>query len=911
MIKEIKYKGLSAQPSDYECPDSDLAVSLNLINRDGNIAAISQPRQILTLFEDETLLFIHKVQQGNQNYILAQRNSESTFDIFWIKYTPQLENTEFAIPICRKVQKILCVEAVGNTLILALEDGLHYLLWKNATYVSLGDRPPFLTIDFGMCRVGNMSNSEEFSIPASCSPSWNGRRGMATKEDLASMTQMVYSLLNPAIAENVSSQGLFYQPFFVRYAYRLYDGSYCWHSAPILMLPTVTPPLIKYSDNGTTQVDDSSGEPASTVNASFTLDVNYFALAYRIISETALKNWEDIIAGVDIFVTPPIYTYDQSKDLAYRPVGDLRSILFSLYDWNPEDLSARANNALRPSSVFVGHYALDMAAKYEDHYKATAYSSGASKYILIPQNQKFHSNIRDAHEFYKIAEIGLSDLESMSSMQRLKLLYTDLSTLVTRERMSDDFQSHCRFRPTLLYGFNSRLNMSGLTIYPARPFTLRSSTQFSNSSAQIDCPKITVWTRKDGIRCHAVHIGKNNLDDDTISRLKDNFPRYIFYPDASAYKMEISIDDNNVFTLDLTPHDFLNGAYYYRADFGPDPIPLNAKSEDKLCPTSVLLRSKIYTSEVNNPFIFPPTGVNTVGTGEILGISSAAKALSQGQFGQFPLYAFSSEGIWALQTNSTGSYSAIQPISRDVCSNPSAITQIDSAVLFPTNRGIMLIEGSQPQCISETINTDFPFQAFSMPAMDTLCKNLSTLAFPDFSLAPFSRFLKDCGMIYDYNHQQIILFSKVYPYAYVYSLRSRLWGTMISDFQSPVKAYPEALAVNTSHRIVDFSQKDSEILTGLLVTRPLKLEAPDMLKTVDTVIQRGNFAKGHVQSLLYGSRDLINWHLVWTSKDHFMRGFRGTPYKYFRIACVTSLSEDESIAGASVQFTPRLTNQPR
>ena len=34
MIKEIQYKGYATEPSDYECPDGQLATSLNLINED-------------------------------------------------------------------------------------------------------------------------------------------------------------------------------------------------------------------------------------------------------------------------------------------------------------------------------------------------------------------------------------------------------------------------------------------------------------------------------------------------------------------------------------------------------------------------------------------------------------------------------------------------------------------------------------------------------------------------------------------------------------------------------------------------------------------------------------------------------------------------------------------------------------
>lgn len=166
-------------------------------------------------------------------------------------------------------------------------------------------------------------------------------------------------------------------------------------------------------------------------------------------------------------------------------------------------------------------------------------------------------------------------------------------------------------------------------------------------------------------------------------------------------------------------------------------------------------------------------------------------------------------------------------------------------------------------------------------------------------------------MVYDYPHQRIIVFNKDYRYAYVLSLKSNLWGIIHSTLSYGINSYPEALAVNSNGGMVNFSLKDNCSLPGLLVTRPLKLDAKDVLKTIDTVIQRGNFRKGHVQSVLYGSRDILHWHLVWSSTNHYLRGFRGTPYKYFRIALLCNFAPDESISGASIQFTPRLTNQLR
>lgn len=113
------------------------------------------------------------------------------------------------------------------------------------------------------------------------------------------------------------------------------------------------------------------------------------------------------------------------------------------------------------------------------------------------------------------------------------------------------------------------------------------------------------------------------------------------------------------------------------------------------------------------------------------------------------------------------------------------------------------------------------------------------------------------------------------------------------------------------NKLVSFSGTAGDESKGLYVTRPLKLEAADVHKTISALIQRGHFQRGDVATVLYGSRDLRNWQLVWSGKDQYLRGFRGTPYKYFRIAGVAKLTDGKSIFGASVNFEPRHNNQLR
>ena len=334
------------------------------------------------------------------------------------------------------------------------------------------------------------------------------------------------------------------------------------------------------------------------------------------------------------------------------------------------------------------------------------------------------------------------------------------------------------------------------------------------------------------------------------------------------------------------------------------------------------LPNKIYTSVVNNPFVFPVTMINTVGTGRIIGLASATKALSEGQFGQFPLYAFTTDGVWSLEVSKEGTYSAKNPTTRDVCTNKDSITQTDENVLFATDRGIMLLSGSQALCITDTIFAEKPFNVLELPHIEQVHAKLGHDADSCIPTKPLLGFLEGCQMVFDYIHQRITIFNPktetvngttkpLYTYAYVYSLKSKQWGMMYSTLLATVNSYPDALAMTNDYRLVSFDQTDETVCKGLFITRPLKFDAPDIHKTISSLIQRGHFQRGDVGTVLYGSRDLYSWHLVWSSKDHFLRGFRGTPYKYFRIAGLTALTDGKSIFGASVNFETRHTNQIR
>lgn len=894
MNTEIKYSGYTAQPSDYECPDGTLAVSLNLICEDGHIKPLPTPADArLTLQQNERILLVHEVAD-RKHYILARENptSPTQSQILWLNAKNET-NTDNATPITH-VAPLLDTAVIGNVVALATTDGLRFLRWDETNYTLMSSVLPRISIDFGV--MNELLHDEPF-LPH-LTVTLPGRTSF-TPEEYKQYSTTILEFVNAEI-NKLQKDGLFCQPFFVRWAYRLYDGSHIGHSAPILMLPRVFPPLLKTYD--TNQSDNTVG---------LTFYEAGTRLNYRILNHNLdeLEKWAEIIDGIDIFVSSQIHTYSPLKENTVNvgsvPLGHHLNV-------NRVDYATNKN----AETVFQGCYAPhadSISAKYANDLHST--TDPTTILGINRDNIRFFEDLSRAHTFYKVAHIPLKDIKPTNNLVPVKFLDQAFVSLLTNELLEDDFNSHRELIPSSLYAYNSRLNLANIKARPAEPLPLRSCAQFINPEGDgvgfNPIKTITVWSKHNGTICKRVHAC-SDTEADGFYWFASAFPRYIFYPDATAFKMALTTTNDETYTLDLTPHDFLNGAYYLDRLLNASPIPAQASPATAPAADTIHMPSSVYTSEINNPWIFPPSLATTAGHGQIYGICSAAKALSQGQFGQFPLYAFTSDGIWALDVSSTGTYSARQPISRDICLGPESITQIDSAVLFASNRGIMLLSGSQTQCISEPIHTDYPFSISSLPSLPRLLNMVGVSQPRSFQMAPFSEFLKECRMIYDYTHQRVIVFSPSRSYAYVYSMKSQQWMlSSSSNIRCSVSSYPQALALTHNGHLIDFSQPSTDYHKGLLVTRPLKLSEPNVHKTINTVIQRGNFQTGNVQTLLYGSRDIANWHLISSSQNHILRGLHGSPYKYFRLALLCALSPHESILGASLQFTPRLTNRQR
>lgn len=1019
MNKEIKYSGFTAVPSGYECADGELAAALNIIPEDGEMHPVMPPVAVATLASGQSALFIHKTGDTREHYILLQSTAE---DDGSLSYSIVCEDAEL-LPL-ETGETVRDVNAIGDVLLVSTSLHLHFLRYKDGSYVYLGTELPKVDMTFALtAKLVSKKHTAKltFSDISSAENTWTEytsaqfdskdattiesayrvipikfgnplvknteyriylegtgvqfvvlyarKAGSTQYEQIAPVVynnkyrtfkltadyQSDYYLnwanaaytthstgyvrifqgftntvdgkvvtynednynalmaaVNKFVNEQATQQNRFIHPFFVRYALRLADGSHARLSDPVLLVPNSGyAPFVNYKDGSA--------------------DVNLYAFIAQLqyaFDSSIDERWRDFVSGVDVFASSPIYPYRQGDNFnaaenrfAYAIINKdkaLDQITGSSYGY------CNLPNALEGTEYAYGKHDLCSVAKAVLGFGDTTTQTDW-RVVRVAAADDVMETARKTGSFYLIRSFEFDDVKpeydimDQRMFREIDMKDGVLASLVTREALSDDMLSNCTFSNARLTAYNQRMHLFDFSLthaVPSKPSMLIGYTQDTDSNSIGTLCRVQVFIRTS----KGNRVVERVVDTTNEKEYAVDIP-WFYYPHNGAYQavlayMTASGTVVNTSTLVLKQHSVLNGAYWMADSFDDTVAPDGQTSSytPATADTVSLYPNSVLQSEASMPFVFPSSLMATLGVERIEAMAAAVKALSQGQFGQFPLYAFTSEGVWALEVSATGTYSAKQPVTRDVCSNWEAIAQLDTAVVYPTDRGLMLLSGSQTVCISDAIAAERPFNVLSLPGFSTLHTMMGHSSDSCLPTLAFSKFLAQCRMLYDYVHQRLFVYAPSVSYAYVYSLRSQRWGMAVSSIQSGLNSYPEALAVNAANEIVNFS-KDSDdegaAVSCLYATRPLKLDAPDFLKTIDSVIQRGMFTKGCVNTVLYGSRDLTHWHLVWSSRDHRLSGFRGSPYKFFRIAGVAVLKEGECLSGASVQFTARQTNKPR
>ena len=910
--QEVIFKGLTNSPSDYDCQDGELATCLNLINEDGALHPIHQPvvaEPNITLPNDScSIRYVHNVTHENKNhshYIVNCTNS-SPYSWYWTEKggdgTPhELNLGDF---------KVNSVTAIGNIICFVGDKNILYAFWNKDSYNIFNKNAFNYTFS-----VTNTSGVEVDAIAQlgddfqGCF--WTSSFGSQDYDNLIfegtkpngnkTIWNAIDSMINKAMSENGNTY--FKYLVFGVVALRLYDGTYSNISNLFVLCP-------KESLNNSFYYNADKETIKNTEYYKFVRASGYIH-RHRINVQLDLTGIEDFVQGVDVFLT-------KGTDFLYLDKG---------YDATSTET---VNNSKKRKGT-ITFERLKRSSLYREFDNLTFYHS---VYITKEDLGKDIDllNVQGTEE-----SLSLADMERTSIGSSCAITYNNRLHLANIQNYINDI-----FSPNPIYKFE--LNSSA-TIFPVE----KVNTILGN---YMDVPLTDEgW----------YDLEKQSSDTAEVIAIIDNKYYYkatVQYPlnpifvvpfqDAKSVKLYIKhkgklMDEIGFRNINLHQSETFGMSYYiFNAENGIFSFMqkyelsnkggvLTRRQGDTFTSTSSnfydeasqkcdsdgakieQLASLIKVSEAENPLVFPAKNSVQVGSSIILALAANTRPISEGQFGEAPLYAFTDEGVWVLMLSGEGTYVARQPANREICSNPNGILQIDDAVLYPTNRGIMMQQGRNSICITDQLD-GYPFNFMEMKyANKIIATNKTTSA--NISYIRFKDYLKSADMIYDYYNNRIIVFNPNQAYAYVYSLKSKMWGTMKNVFSKRVNIYPESYATNKEGKILNvYVEEPSSNTPYFLCSRPLTISDKEVYKTIFTCIARGYFRKetnGKCAMVLYGSNNLFDWYLIKTSINEYLRGMAGSPYKFFRVALIGNLAANESISGLSAEFQERLQNKLR
>lgn len=763
---EINLLGLGNNPSDYDCKDGNLALAVNVLHENGSIknACYAAPKLLETLEGSYKVVYQHKILESGLQVIIEKNDSEQLrYHILgWDLNTKE----SITIGTGETVKNII---SIGDTLIIYTNKMPYYYHWNVAQYDFIGNDLPEIEMTFGLQHHLYDYMKEATEGAEAYKNGWRivvpdtdvqdsgigGDSHIFNDDDVEKATEGVFGLINRFQGEWCYDKGYFSQPFLVRYALRLFDGSYTKHSAPILMVPAT-------GTNPTLPIIRARHDPGTKDNY---IDVNCVgigsSLHYYLKDKDKLVNdWKDIVKGVDVFVSAPIYTYDSTEkvkrftmphwvDNTFHIDEQSNSVIMStleeyvdkertfgtISDWQDKGNTMwgtysplKALDTITVLSLKDTVYSQTIITKPDNKdylvvtINGTNYDFGLVdghmyevpatlnhfypiSYVHVPQKADgaFDKEVKECSNFYLAKSYDTQELVSGSTRTLVKIAKGTLGNIVTQYALDDDYDSHHSIMPNYVTTYNNRLNLANISKTFFKGFSPFSMFQRVGYNGDDDVT-IKIYLKVNNQTTSVVCYSSDDFNIDDFS-----FP-YIYYPDPNAFKAEVFTSSQKKYTFQMKEHTGLNGSIAYIGINAIRSGTLDSSTEsapdDTFTPYTLCMPNYVYTSEVNNPWKFKAANVERIGGGKIIAMSPTTLPLSQGQYGYAQMYCFTTDGIWALKVNNTGGWASQQPFHYDIIlgENKDNVLRMERDVLFSTDRGLMILAGNSVECISEIFN---------------------------------------------------------------------------------------------------------------------------------------------------------------------------------------------------------------
>lgn len=757
----------------------------------------------------------------------------------------------------------------GNMLLIATNENLHVIVWDefNLSYSIMSNIPNTIPVTVNVSTSRNPLVLVNTTLPSGITYA-SGVYDLGTEDEDIAITR--FNLLTRHLNDNLFITGR----HALMFGFELHDGT-----------------MVKQSGVWIPEFED----------------VNINELIYR----ASTGNWLTEVYGIN-----------------YSIVCSDVSTMLSL------------KNAIK--SIFVASTSERRINDIEDYKVSTL--PGTPTHTVIEVNTEF-SGWREIFEDPNFYVLGRIHTASLDEYQSVWIQHKDMRDIEANQVVAIDVtQSHITKIPasgSKLARFNGRFIIPGTKyIYPNFDIALNDIRIDTNE--QGTNIYFIVYVLRDNKELAIVYLYEGGAMDGIYST--------IFYPDSNATRLEIIEHDTvsdtygRVYDIALASHPvhnfsyaIANGSGYYFKGYNEDytsncpapiftPVSIQLGAEDIPVNNNTITDLKtVRVSGVNNPWSWSALNTYTF-EGNVLGVATNTFPLSEGQYGQFPLYVFHTQGISVLEVanNNTVVFLRSTEISREVCINRNSITGCELGVIFASSAGLQLLVGRELKLLSDNMD-EFPDQSIRSNPDYKLLTNLSNTAAAEIkakfinvstslSTDLFSTYLQTAQIAYaGGKNMDLIVFNSLYNYYYVFSLKLNMVTKMQGMIERVIDSFPSIYAMmRGSEYLFDLSSEhDNENNTIHIETNPIDMG--DVNYSVVRAICRGYFEPHQDNEdikllgfYVFTSKNGVNWTLSGVTQMKFACkdiavSVSGTKARYIKLILSGRVSIDSYINFISLQ----------
>ena len=530
--------------------------------------------------------------------------------------------------LCSLESEPVWAQSVGRFVVISTQYGCRYLYFKDSAYclLDIEDVIPQLKLE-----AANGSSIEETIVGKKFKNGYTQWSKLKT-DDKSQLTASVLSAYDNVL-KKAKQRGVFVQPVVARYALKLWDDSYAWVSAPVIVGRGVQlrGMVSAEVDSGLLTYSDSE------------LRADVYNIGVKMLKKPSV-DWLPLIKSIDVLVGEELspYTLDDIDCKCETDTDLTRYLSYSLIEKNRESYTMEVINP--------------------------------QKWHVIASLTNFDELLNQTHVLWR------NDVMPMVKREEI----ARLTAAINHEMVANAGLS-----------INGRLYTGGQTKIMRNAW--KSVQSWGSARVNIPC-EVIVAVKLDTIQGEAVKVTRETYDD-----TPELLNRLIAYPDIRAKEITIKIlsnDEIKQWTGKLTAVANQGFACFVSEDFKEiefEPSVSFYEPTEQNIIEQVSSELTVYRN--GNPFV--KEQVRAVWQGEILDISLVPKTVYSSVFGRYPVYVFTTRGIYAVAYKEMGDYKDVQLIdTRRLNRNCSVATSRDKVYFVSDDDELCMISGKNVSVIS-------------------------------------------------------------------------------------------------------------------------------------------------------------------------------------------------------------------